>query len=94
MGVTEMLSKIEFGDTPIGNTIVKRGPTKARTDLLRTLFEFLDLDPTGYEMEMLDEIISCAMWSYKGYSAFFDFAVKAYRIIHKEDPSWTKKKQR
>jgi hypothetical protein len=84
----------KFGSSPVGSPATRKAPTKAREELMKSLFEFFALEPTTAELEMLDMIISASMWSFKGYSLFFEAANKAHRIVHKEDSTWKKKEMK
>ena len=77
-----------YGTSPLGSPAQRRRPTIARSDLLKTVFEYLDQEPTTNEYEMLDIIISCMMWSYAGYKHVFNAAKTAHEIVHQETPPW------
>jgi hypothetical protein len=77
-----------FGTSPLGSPTQRKRPTKARVELLKSFFEFLEHEPTTAESEMLDTIISCFMWSHRGYETVFHAAHAAHRCIHREDATW------
>ncbi|MHA2085779.1 MAG: hypothetical protein ACXABD_18705 [Candidatus Thorarchaeota archaeon] len=81
----------KFGSSPVGSPATRKAPTKAREELMKSLFEFFALEPTTAELEMMDMILSAAMWSYEGYELFYHTANIAHRIVHKEDSTWKKK---
>lgn len=82
----------KFGTSPIGRATSRRPRTDtARTELLASLGALFELAPTANELEMIDTILSAAMWSYEGYSKVFDFAYEMHQMLHKEKPPWIKR---
>jgi hypothetical protein len=84
----------QFGTSPVGSPSTKRRPTIARGELLKTMFEFFELEPTTAEYEMIDMLVSCFMWSRQGYETVFNAAVAAHNCVHKEAPVWQMKPEK
>ena len=88
------MSNNKYGTSPVGSPAMRKRPTKARTELLQTFFDFLELEPTTGEMEMIDQIISTMMWSQRGYETVFHAACTAHRCVHQEVPPWELRKKK
>ena len=64
----------------------------ARTDLLRTVVEFLAEEPWINDMRRADTLIDGFLWSEETHEVVKEAAAKVYKIIHREEPSWSKSK--
>lgn len=87
-----MAGRNTFGTSPVGRPATVKRSSRIRKELLQTIGEFLELEPSVAEMQMIDTIISCFMWSHRGYLTVYDSAVECHRVIHKEVPKWKKRK--